>query len=120
FRGKQVPGVQPREVNQRKVARKRDMPAIDHRIVWHRLSDKLTRRGIKQRVGRVQNSREPQKIDALEPRNLLDLAVHERSIVAPGSVKQLVAFYTNRETLGDILVVDQAAAKIDNARTSGA
>ena len=53
FRRKQIPAVQPREVNQRKVARKRDMPAIDHRIIWDRLSDELTRRGIKQRVGRV-------------------------------------------------------------------
>ena len=68
----------------------------------------------------VQNSLEPQKIDALEPGNLLNLAVHEGTIVAPGSIKQLVAFYTNCETLGDVLVVDQAVAKIDNARTSGA
>ena len=96
------------------------MPAIDHRIIWNCLSDKLTRCGIKQRIVGVQNSLEPQKIDALEPGNLLNLAVHEGTIVAPGSIKQLVAFYTNCETLGDVLVVDQAVAKIDNARTSGA
>ena len=96
------------------------MPAIDHRIIWDRLSDELTRRGIKQWVGRVQNLREPQNIDALEPRNLLDLAVHERAIVAPDSVKQLVAFHADRETLGDVLVVDQAVTEIENARTRGA
>src|SRR5207249_6672500 len=53
FRRKQLPRVQPREVNQRKVARKRDMLAIDYRIIWNRLSNELTRRGIKQRVGRI-------------------------------------------------------------------
>src|SRR5262249_24989171 len=118
FRCKQVLGGQPREVNQREIAGKRDMLAIDHRIKWNRLSDKLTRRGIKQRVGRVQNPLKPRSIDALEPRNLLDLAVHERAIVAPVSVKQFVAFYTHRETLGDVLVVDQAVSEIENARAS--
>ena len=54
----------------------------------------------------------------MEPGNLLDLAVHEPSIVAPGPVKQLVAFYPNRETLGDVFVIDQAVAKIKKARPS--
>src|ERR1051325_10895936 len=38
FRRKQVCGLQPHKVNQRKVARKCDMLAIDHRIKWNRLS----------------------------------------------------------------------------------
>src|SRR6202035_4305308 len=93
FRRKQVLGMQPREVNQRKVGRKCDMLGIGHRIIRNRLSDKLTRRRIKQLVSRVQNPLELRNIDALEIRDLLDLAIHERAIVAPGSVKQLVAFY---------------------------
>src|SRR5438477_169615 len=106
--------------NEWQIARKCDMLSIGHWIIRNRLPDKLTRRGIEQRVGRVLNPLEPRNIDALEPRNLLDLAIHERSIVAPGSIKQLVAFYTNRETLGHVLVVDQAVAEIENARTSAA
>src|SRR5439155_1835345 len=111
---------QPCEVNQRQIARKCDMLSIGHWIIRNRLPDKLTRRGIEHRVRRVLNPLEPRNIDTLEPRNLLDLAIHERSIVALGSVKQLVAFYTNRETLGHVLVVDQAVAEIENACTSAA
>ncbi len=48
------------------------------------------------------------------------MAVHERSIVAPGPVKQLVAFHTNRETLGDVFVIEQAVAEIGNARPRAA
>ena len=56
----------------------------------------------------------------MEPRNLLDLAVHKRSIIAPGSTKQLVAFDTDREALRDVFVVDQAVAKIENTCPSAA
>jgi hypothetical protein len=41
------------------------------------------------------------------------LAVHERAIVTPGSVKQLVAFPPHREALGDVFVVDEAVAEIE-------
>src|SRR5207249_1269529 len=96
------------------------MLCIHKRVVRHRLSNKFRRGGIKQRVGRIQNPLESRTIDALELRNLLDLAVHERSIVAPGPVKQLVALYTHREALGDVFVVDQTIAKIENARATDA
>src|SRR5206468_3337644 len=89
-------------------------------VVRHRLPDILSRGRIKQRVVCVQYPLEPRSIDAVELRNLLDLAIHERAVVAPGSVKQLVAFHTNRETLGDVFVVDQAVAKIENARATAA
>ena len=48
------------------------------------------------------------------------MAVHERSIVAPCSVKELVAFYTDRESFGNVFVVDQAVAEIEKARPSAA
>src|SRR5439155_11873076 len=86
----------------------------------HRLPDILSRGGIKDWVGRIQNPLESRTIDALELRNLLDLAVHERSVVAPSSVKQLVALYTHREALGDVFVVAQTIAKIENARATAA
>src|SRR4029077_13051945 len=89
-------------------------------IVRGRLSDKLGRVRIKQRVVPVQNALEARTIDVQEPFNLHELAVHERSIVAPGSVKQLVAFYTGRETLGDVLVIEKAVAEIGNTRPSAA
>src|SRR5438552_6515294 len=96
------------------------MLCIHKRVVRHRLSNKFRRGGIKQRVGRIQNPLEPRTIDALELRNLLDLAVHERPVVAPSSVKQLVALYTHREALGDVFVVDQTIAKIENPRATAA
>src|SRR5438034_7830834 len=96
------------------------MLGIHKRVVRHRLPDILSRGRIKQRVVCVQYPLEPRSIDAVELRNLLDLAIHERAVVAPGSVKQLVAFHTNRETLGDVFVVDQAVAKIENARATAA
>src|SRR3989454_8505210 len=113
--------MQRRERKQRKIGRRgRDMLPITNRVVRYRLPDEFSRCGIKQRVRRIQNPLEPRTIDALELRNLLDLAVHERPVVTPGSVKQLVAFHTHRETLGDVFVVDQAVAKIENARTRAA
>src|SRR5437870_2239087 len=113
--------MQRRERKQRKIGRGgRDMLPITKRVVRYRLPDEFSRCGIKQRVGRIQNPLEPRTIDALELRNLLDLAIHERSVVAPGSVKQLVAFHTHRETLGDVFVVDQAVAEIEKARSSTA
>ena len=89
------------------------MLSIPKRIVRSRLPDKLTRCGIKQRVVRVQNPVNPPTITNYGQRILRELAVHERAIVAPGSVKQLVAFYTDRETLGDVFVVEFAVAKIE-------
>ena len=115
---KQVLGVQCRKVNQRLIARDRDVLCIAKRIVGNRLPDEVTRCGIKQRVVSVQNPLKPRNVDALEPRNLLDLAVHESAVVTPRTVKQLVAFYTDRETLGDVFVVDDAVAKIEKPRTS--
>src|SRR5436190_23890515 len=94
------------------------MLGIHKRVVRHRLSNKFRRGGIKQRVVCVQYPLEPRTIDALELRNLLDLAVHERAVVAPSSVKQLVALYTHREALGDAFVVDQTIAKIETARAT--
>src|SRR5260370_9138284 len=75
---------------------------------------------MKERVVRVQNLLKTRTIDVLDLLNLLELAVHERSIVAPGPVKQLVAFHTNRETLGDLFVIEQAVAEIGNARPRAA
>src|SRR5207245_4310882 len=103
-----------------KIAREHDVLGIDKRVVRHGLSNKFSRGWIRQRVRRIHNPVEPRGVDASELRNLLDLAIHERSIVAPGSVKQLVAFHTDRETLGDVFVVDQAVAKIENARATAA
>src|SRR6266446_3680055 len=85
-------------------------------IVRGCLSDKIRRAGIKERVVPVQNTLETLTIDVLGPNNLHDLAVTERSIVTPGPVKQLVAFHTNREKLGYVLVIEQAVAEISNAR----
>ena len=89
--------------------------SIPEDIVRCRLSDKRRRVRIKDRVVRVQNLLEAHTIDVPDLSNLLDLAIPECSIVAPGSVKELVAFYTNREKLGYVLVVEQAVAEIENA-----
>ena len=93
---------------------------LPKRIVRGRLSDESSRGGIKERVVRVQNLLEARTIDVLNLRNLLDLAVHEPRIVTPGSVKQLIAFHTNRETLGDVFVIDEAVAEIGKACPSAA
>src|SRR5947207_12096172 len=111
--------MQRREIEQWLVGCDRHAEVIE-RIVRGRLSDKISRCGIKDRVVPVQNLLVAHSIDALEPRNLLDLAVHEPRIVAPGSVKQLVAFHTNRETLGDVFVIDDAVAEIGKACPSAA
>ena len=51
----------------------------------------------------------------MELRILYFLAVHEPSVIAPGSVKQLVAFYTDHEPFGYVFVIDQAVPKIGKA-----
>src|SRR5947207_5323239 len=111
--------MQRREIEQWLVGCDRHAEVIE-RIVRGRLSDKISRCGIKDRVVPVQNLLVAYTIDALERRNLLDLAVHEPRIVTPGSVKQLVAFHTNRETLGDVFVINDAVAKIGKAYASAA
>jgi hypothetical protein len=98
---------------QRLIARDLHAPSIAKRIVRSRLPDVVTRGRIKQRVGPVQNPVDSPTITNYGQRILRDLAVHERSIVAPGPVKQLVAFYTDGETLGHVLVVEYAVAKIE-------
>src|SRR5438093_11673200 len=111
--------MQRREVEQWLVGCYRHAKVIE-RIVRGRLSDKCSRSRIKERVVSVQNLLVAWTIDALERRNLLDLAVHEPRIVTPGSVKKLVAFHTNRETLRDGFVIDEAVAELGKARTSPA
>src|SRR5436190_13937762 len=111
--------MQRRELEQWLVACYRHAKVIE-RIVRGRLSDKCSRSRIKERVVCVQNLLVAWTIDALERRNLLDLAVHEPRIVTPGSVKQLVAFHTNRDTLGDVFVIDDAVAKTGKACASAA
>src|SRR5882724_1573612 len=111
--------MQRREINQWGVACDRH-PEVIEWIVRGRLSDKGRRGGIKERIGPVQDPLKARTIDVLNLRNLLDLAVHEPRIVAPASVKQLVAFYANRETLGDVFVIDDAVAEIGNTRTTAA
>src|SRR5439155_3081247 len=71
-------------------------------------------------VRRVQNAIEARDGDIPKLRNILDLTIAECSIVAPASVKELVAFYTNREKLGDVFLIDQTIAEIGEACISGA
>src|SRR4029077_18442107 len=105
--------VLPRIRKQRLIARDLHAPSIAKRIVRNRLPDKVARGRIKQRVGPVQNPVDPATISNYRRRILRDLAVHERAIVTPGSVKQLVAFHTNGETLGDVFIVEYTVAKIE-------
>ena len=111
--------MQRRELEQWLVACYRHAKVIE-RIVRGRLSDKCSRSRIKERVVCVQNLLVAWTIDTLERRNLLDLAVHEPRIVTPGSVKKLVAFHTDRETLGDVFVIDETVAEIGKACASAA
>src|SRR5207249_5768421 len=53
-------------------------------------------------------------------RSILDLTVPECSVVTPGSVKELVAFYTKREKLGDVFLIYQTVPEIGKACISGA
>ncbi len=43
------------------------------------------------------------------------MTIPECSIVTPASVKELVAFYTNREKLGDVFLIDQTITEIGKA-----
>src|SRR5439155_5087902 len=88
---------------------------ISERIVGDSGSNKIRLGGIKDRVRRVQNAIEARDGDIPKLRNILDLTIAECSIVAPASVKELVAFYTNREKLGDVFLIDQTIAEIGKA-----
>src|SRR6266567_4479879 len=93
---------------------------VSERIVGDSGSNKIRLGGVKDRVRRVQNAIEARDRDISKLRSILDLTVPERSIVAPASVKQLVTFYTDREKLGDVFIIDQAVAEIGKACISGA
>src|SRR5437667_3465058 len=88
---------------------------VSERIVGDSGSNKIRLGGVKDRVRRVQNAIEARDRDIPKLRSILDLTVPERSIVAPASVKELVAFYTNREKLGDVFLIDQAVTEIGKA-----
>src|SRR5438309_8222215 len=88
---------------------------VSERIVRRGLSDKIRRGRIIDRVRRVQNAIEARDRDISKLRSILDLTIPECSIVAPASVKELVAFYTNREKLGDVFLIDQAVTEIGKA-----
>ena len=90
------------------------MQLIVEWIVRGRLSDKYSRSRIKKRVRLVQNALVPRSIDAVELEILRFLAITECRIVTPGSVKQLVAFYTNGKKLGNVLGIAFAVAEIEN------
>src|SRR6266700_1996343 len=90
---------------------------VSERIVGDSGSNKIRLGGVKDRVRRVQNAIEARDRDISKLRSILDLTVPERSIVAPASVKELVAFYTNREKLGDVFLIDQAVTEIEKACT---
>src|SRR5439155_24961485 len=119
LRGKQISCEVRREINQWGIAWERHTE-VSEWIERGRLSDKGRRGGIKERVGPVQDLLKARTIDAPNLRNLLDLAVHEPRIVTPGSVKKLVAFHTDRETLGDVFVIDETVAEIGKACASAA
>src|SRR5260370_32201145 len=93
---------------------------VSERIVRRSLSDKIRRGRIIDRVRRVQNPIEARDRDIPKLRSILDLTVPECSVVAPASVKELVAFYTDREKFGDVFLIDQTVAEIGQARISGA
>src|SRR5438309_1037545 len=88
---------------------------VSERIVGDTGSNKIRLGGIKDRVRRVQNAIEARDGDISKLRSILDLTIAECSIVAPASVKEPVAFYTNREKLGDVFLIDQTIAKIGKA-----
>src|ERR1043166_3477596 len=115
FGGKKTPRSQRREIDQWHVGCDRPAEVIK-RIVRRRLSDIIPRERIKERIIRIQNPLEARAIDVLNLRNLLNLAVHDRSIVAPVPTEELVTPRTDREPLGDVFVIDQAVAKIGDAR----
>src|SRR6266516_11605 len=88
---------------------------VSERIVGDSGSNKIRLGGVKDRVRRVQNAIEARDRDISKLRSILDLTVPERSIVAPASVKELVAFDTDREKLGDVFLIDQAVTEIGKA-----
>src|ERR1700758_2409964 len=84
-------------------------------IVGDSGSNKIRRGGIIDRVRRVQNAIEARDRDISKLRSILDLTVPECSVVAPASVKELVAFYTDCEKLGDVFLIEQTVTKIGKA-----
>src|SRR5437762_6303881 len=108
-----------REVDQRLVRCDRNAE-ISERIVGDSGSNKIRLGGIKDCVRRVQNAIEARHRDISKLRSILDLTVPECSVVAPASIKQLVAFYTDREKLGNVFIIDQTVAEIGKACISGA
>ncbi len=93
------------------------MELVRERIVRGSLSDKIRRGWIKERVGPIQNALEPRSINALELRNLQLLTVTERCVVAPASVKELVASSAKGAKPGLAFVIDQAVAEIEKPCT---
>src|SRR5437870_7068127 len=108
-----------REVDQWQIGWNRHA-IISEWIVRDSGSNKIRLGGIKDCVRRVQNAIEERDRDISKLRSILDLTIPECSIVAPGSVKQLVPFDTDREKLGDVFLIDQTVAEIGKACISGA
>ena len=89
-------------------------------IVRYRLSNKISRGRIKERIVCVENALKSRTINVPGLTNILDLAIPECSVVAPASVKELVSFYSDGAQPGFVFVIKQSVAKIGNPRLRAA
>ena len=88
---------------------------IVERIVRCRLSDKVTRGRIKERVVSVKNALESRAINIPDRKDIQNLAISERAIVAPASIKQLVPLQANGAQPSLVFVIEESIAEIGNA-----
>src|SRR6266571_2664350 len=94
----------------------RIVKAIPERIERDGRSNILRRGGIVDWVRRVHNAIEARDRGIYNLRSIQDFAITECSIVAPASVKQLIALYTNRDQKRLVFNIDRAIAKFEKTR----
>src|SRR5690349_9149721 len=115
LRCKKVAPMQRREVDQRHVGCDGN-PKIVKGIVRYRLPNKISRGRIKERIVCVENALKSRAINVPGLANIQDLAIPERSVIAPASVKELVSFYADGAQPGFVFVIKQSVTEIGNPR----
>src|SRR5438552_6448867 len=116
LRSKKVAPMQRSEVDQWYIGCDGNLEIVKG-IVRYRLSNKISRGRIKERIVCVENALKSRAINVSGLTDIQDFAVAKPRVVAPASIKELISFYADGAQPGFVFVIKQSVTEIGNSRT---
>ena len=104
----------------RRLVRRYGHVEIAKRIEWNCCADEVPRGWIKDRIRSVQDALEPVNRNERAVFSIFDLAIAKSTIVTPASIKQFIAFDSERGEKGVYVTVDLAITKLGKTRAATA